>query len=158
MSAKEQTIADMAAEIEGFEVAEQGNLEATIARYRDMGGKDTWVDEDGVIQLGASNLKKQRDKLGEALKSWLNAHPDESLYDAEHGLEAKMQRRRAGAPVYDMPAIRKVPGLIERLLDLGVLEVNATLLAEHIKSSNVTGVPRPTAGGEIYALVVEARK
>jgi len=99
---------------------------------------------------------KQRARLGELLKHYLERHPGEVVYDGESGLEASLQERQ-GAAVYEMD--RMPEDLVLLLHRHGALKVDGIVLkalAGHQVAEQAKAYARP--GAATVALNVKETK
>lgn len=84
--------------------------------------------------------KSEKEGMGKAFKDYLEAHPDDTLYDGETGLQAVLQERH-GTPAYDLVTLHENdPLLFGRLLKTGCLQVNAA--AVKAQGAQVGGVEK----------------
>lgn len=72
-----------------------------------------------------SQAKSEKEGIGKALKDWLEEHPDEVLYDMEHGLQAYLQTRQ-GSDRYDVSSMP--PELILRLHQAHALQLDVQVI------------------------------
>ena len=83
----------------------------------------------------AADFTKSFEKQTPPIRAYLEAHPDEDLYDGEHRIRAWLQSGGSKTK-YDAPAsIRKAnPKLYKRLWLLGCFEVDSAAVTLAIKS------------------------
>lgn len=99
--------------MEGTPAAIQAELEAQLADYV-------------TLRDAIAATKKLFEPLGERLKAWLLAHPDEELVDGEHRLRAYLQEGNSSAPrPMDLNALYDHdPALFLQLLRNGCLRAD----------------------------------
>ena len=100
-------------------------------------------------------LARDVEGLARIIKPWLESHPEETLYDGEHGITARLQQRAAPGRDCDLNSMYDGSrGLFEQLLRNGCLRVDE----EAIKRAGalVGGVGRYLGPkGVTTALIVE---
>ena len=101
--------------------------------------------------------RKAKDGIASLLRQWLEAHPEQVLYNGEAGIEASLRPRKLPGRLYDLTTLAKQdPALFERLLEMGCLQVNDAIVKE--QGAQVGGVERYAfPQGETKALVVEVK-
>lgn len=109
------TLRDIAADIEAEEAQARADAIDMLWLY----------DKERAAE---SKAKGRKDNLGEKLRSYLQLHEGERLWDGERGFEGYMQSKR-GARECDLRALYEGnKALFEQLLYTGCLEVNEKAL------------------------------
>ena len=102
------------------------------------------------------NYGRRVDSLAKMLKQYLEAHPEEVLWDGENRIEARLQNR-SGGETYDLVSIHASnPALFERLYNTGCLMVDAAAVkAQRDQVAGVEKYAMPKKG--TTALIVEEK-
>lgn len=105
-----------------------------------------------------AEAKKRKDLIGGMLKSYLERHPEEVIWDGEAGIEASLKERSLPGKEYDLISLAKKDELLfRRLLETGCLQVNAA--AVKVQGAQVGGVEAYAfPQGKTKALSVEVKK
>ena len=100
---------------------------------------------------------KRLETMGGHLKDFLNKHPEETLWDGENEIKARLQERK-GANIYDLLSLReKDPVLFKRALGLGCVSLDPKAVKLH--EEQLVGIERYAGPGKgTVALQVERKK